>query len=287
MTAGVIGLLFMLFSCNSRDTVVNRDHLLGYDYRLFQGTPAWDLAKAVEDSDTSHIISIVTKNKVLLEAREPKFGQTLLQMAVKTLKFQSVKALVSLGGDPNNQDKYDGSSPLMEAAEILLDDEGQYGSNPKYLKLLLAHGGDPNAEEKGVRRRGNSTRYTPLLKACSSGRLDYVKLLVSAGANVNYTNEYEMSPLKSAVMFSRSPDMVIYLIDKGADYKRVLMNAMGGRTLYITDLMRDWVYDLGSDDYKKKMQLVDFLKKNGMDYRKTKIPEQYLDEYPKKYLEQY
>ncbi|MDP9046695.1 MAG: ankyrin repeat domain-containing protein, partial [Bacteroidota bacterium] len=206
---------------------------------------------------------------------------------VKTLKYESVKTLVSLGADPNSQDKYDGSSPLMAAAKILLIDENNYGSNPKFLKLLLEHGGDPNAEEKGVRRKGNNTRYTPLLRACGTGYLEYVKLLVDAGANVNYNNEYGMNPLGGAVMFSRNPDMVIYLIEKGADYRRPIYPAINGKAIYITQGLRNWRFDLGSQEYKKKMQLVEFLKKNGMDYRKTKIPSEFLDSYPKKYLEKY
>jgi hypothetical protein len=288
MISGFIGMALMFMSCTSRDTNVSKDNLNGFDYRLFQGTPSWILAKEVEDEDTSRIISIISKNKDLLESREPKFGQTLLQLAVKTLKFESVKTLVSLGADPNIQDKYDGSSPLMEAAGMLLDDSYRYESNPKYLKLLLEHGGDPNAEEKGVRRQDNNTRYTPLLRACGGGYLEYVKLLVSAGANVNYNNEYGMNPLGEAVISGLNPDIVLYLIEKGADYRRpVYPSFQGAKARYITDWLRYWRYDLGSDLYKKKMQIVAFLKDHGMDYRKTEIPKDYFDQYPKEYLEKY
>ena len=275
----------MLVSC--RDTVVSKDHMLGYDFRLFQGTPSWDLAKAVDNEDTIKIIDIIAKNKSLLESREPKFGQTLLLMAVKTLKFESAKTLVSLGADPNNQDKYGGSSPLMEAASIMLVDLNNFGNNPKYLKLLLEHGGDPNAEEKGVRPEGYNARYTPLLRACQISNFDYVKMLVNAGAKVNYINEYEMSPLGVASLDGRNPDIVLYLIEKGADFKRPIMKTISGKKVYITDLMRTWRYDLGSDLYKKKMQLVDVLKRNGMDYRKTEIPDWYFNDYTKEYLEKY
>ena len=81
--------------------------------------------------------------------------------------------------------------------------------------------------------------------------------------------------------------IAIYLIKKGADYKYSFLIRNNGEKVYITDAMRDWRFDLGSDAYKKKMWLVDFLKKNGMDYWKTKIPEQFLNDYPKEYLEKY
>ncbi len=269
------------------DTTVDRSHMNGYDDRLFKGTLAWGLAKAVENEDTTKIVSIITKNKALLESREPKFGLTLLSMAVKTLKFQSVKTLVLLGADPNSQDTYVGTSQLMEADNINFLGNDTYGSDPRYLKMLLEHGGDPNAEQKGERQKGNGTRYTPLLRACAIGNVDYVKMLVSAGANVNYDNEFGMNPLGEAVMFGRNPDLVFYLIEKGADFKRPIFKTIGGKNLYIVDELREWTFELNSDDYKKKMQLVDFLKQNGMDYRKTKIPWGYEKNHSKEYLEKY
>jgi hypothetical protein len=286
MLPGLIAATLTLFSCTSRDTVVSKENMNGYDYRLFQSTPGWTIAKAVEDQDTAKIIDIVSKHKSLLESRDPKFGETLLQIAVMTLKYNSVKTLLSLGADPNSQDKYAGSSPVMEAAEILLTDRMDYGSNPKYLELLLKHGGDPNSEQKGDRPRGYNVRNTPLLNACGTGNLDYVRLLVDAGADVKYDNN-GMTPLFKAVFTTRPSAVVLYLIEKGADYKKPIMKTVDGRALYITDIMRNWRFDLNSNEYKEKMQLADFLKKNGMDYWKTEIPTYYYDSYPRDYLEKY
>ena len=42
-------------SCNSREQTVDKNKLLGNDYRLFQDTPVWGLAKAVSDQDTLEI----------------------------------------------------------------------------------------------------------------------------------------------------------------------------------------------------------------------------------------
>ena len=53
-----------LFSC--RDIPVSKDSLLGYDFRLFQGTVAWDLAKAVEDQNVTEIKRQVLSLKFLL-----------------------------------------------------------------------------------------------------------------------------------------------------------------------------------------------------------------------------
>ena len=48
-------LVLLLSACINREIPVDKDKLLGDDYRLFQGMIAWDLAKAVQDQDISEI----------------------------------------------------------------------------------------------------------------------------------------------------------------------------------------------------------------------------------------
>jgi len=263
----------------------DKNELLGKDYPLFQNTPAWVLALAIAREDTTTIRNEINQNKSLLSYREPRYGEPLLTLAVGNLKYNSVKSLLELGADPNMQDLYYGDSPLMKAADIGING---VGADPRFLKLLLKYGGDPNAVENGPEKHGKNS---VLIIACGSGDLDYVEILVDAGAKVNAVTIYDETALNAAVNIAGiidNPDMVIYLIRKGADYKRVLYKTIPeGENKYITDAMRYWRFDLGSDEYKKKMELVDFLKKNGMDYRKTKIPEEYIPDYPKDYLDKY
>ncbi|HTE01889.1 MAG TPA: ankyrin repeat domain-containing protein [Mucilaginibacter sp.] len=272
------------------DTTVDRSNMLGYDYRLFKGTPAWDLAKAVQNEDTIRIKQDVNKNRQLLSLVEPKFGQPLLSLAVKRSSYNSVKTLLELGADPNMQSTYDGSSPLTEACELGLGGFTHEGADSRFLKLLLKYGANPNivGHSKAGSAYGARSKQSPLSIASQEGNLNYVKILVDAGANVNYNDEFGMNPLGEAVISGYDPDVVIYLIEKGADFKKPIYPATKfGQATYIAEGLRNWRYDLGSDLYKKKMQLVDFLKKNGIDYWKTEIPKQYLDEYPKEYLEKY
>ncbi|HTI59096.1 ankyrin repeat domain-containing protein [Mucilaginibacter sp.] len=271
------------------DTTVDRSNMLGNDYRLFKGTPAWELAKAVQNEDTVKIKQEVSKNRNLLSFTEPKFGQPLLSLAVQHSSYNSVKTLLELGADPNMQSTYSGASAVTEACELGLGGFTHEGADSRFLQLVLKYGGNPNIEghSKAGSAYGPRRTKSPLSIASQEGNLNYVKILVDAGANVNYNDEYGSSPLSLAAEFGLNPDVVIYLIGKGADYKRVFYKTAEGEKKYITDEMRTWLYDLGSEEYKKKMQLVEFLKKNGMDYRKTKIPEEYEKDYSKKYLEQY
>ncbi|MCR8559645.1 ankyrin repeat domain-containing protein [Mucilaginibacter sp. BJC16-A38] len=273
----------LVSACTSRDSSVDKSTLLGVDYRLFQETPAWELAKAVQDGDTVKIKQEIQKKKDLIDFREERFGQTLLGLSVSNMNYPSAKTLMELGADPNLQDSEYGDSPLMEAAKL---ENPISGSDPRFLKLLLKHGGDPNAMQNGPKK----TRRTPLMIACEAGDLDYMKILVDAGAKVDMVNEYGSSLLESAVDAAglyRRPEIVIYLISKGAGFKKVLYKTIEGQNKYITDGMRQWYFELGSAEYKKKLQIVDFLKRNGMDYRASEIPKEDLNNYSKEYLEKY
>jgi len=266
------------------------DHLLGKDFRLFQGTPVWELAKATRDEDVEEMRSVVTKEKNNIDYQEPKFGNTLLMLAVLNRKYKSCQTLLDLGADPNIHDTYGGSSAVIEAAGIEDD-------NAKFLKLLLSRGGDPNDEETEERPVGNNTRRTPLLEACSDIRksgltMEKVVLLVEAGANVNHRNEFDSTPLKEAVVFGHY-DVVLYLINRGADFRSVLSKAEG-KEYYLWDELRFSLFPLDSKSYGQKMEVVNFLLKNGIDYRKVPIPKYAVRRakklYPetwKEYLEKY
>jgi hypothetical protein len=279
-----MGFMMLMMSCTSRDTIVDKTKLLGADYRLFQETPAWELAKAVEDGDVEKIRLEISKDKKLVNFRESRFGQPLLILAVYHTNYTSVKTLLEEGANPNLQDSYYGDSALMEAVKI---GSGTDDSDPRFLKLLLKYGGNPNEEQQGSMK----TRDTPLLIACSESKFDYIKILVDAGAKVNVVNEYGICPLYWAMLGVESngdPEIITYLIQKGADFRRVLYKTIpAGVPKYITDALRQWRFEIGSLEYKKKMQIVEFLKINGIDYRKAAIPEQYKKDYPKDYLEKY
>lgn len=71
-------LLILLFSTSCiqilREIPKDKDKAVCYDYRLFQGTPAWGLAKAVWDQDTGKIGRIVLQDSSLVNYREDKYG---------------------------------------------------------------------------------------------------------------------------------------------------------------------------------------------------------------------
>jgi len=101
------------------------------------------------------------------------------------------------------------------------------------VDLLLRGGADPN--------RTDSTGYTPLLTAASSGQPEIgeetsskiVKMLLKAGAdpNLKASSEYEYTPLLEAASLGRS-NMVILLIGSGANVNAT--NGIGQTALHLT-----------------------------------------------------
>lgn len=268
-----IALIFACVSiigCNQE-----KEKLSGLDIRLFKDGPAWELAKAVQSEDTIKIKKIISEHTVSVDYQEPKFGETLLLWAVWANHYKSSKVLLECGADPNLQDNSNGNSAFIYAADKF--------ETSTYLKLLLAYKGDVNAVTKN-----DSTNIlcTPLITAAYH-RLESVKLLIDAGADINYTAKNFKCALGSAFTFKKVDIVSYLLIDKKADYKRSFGKTIDGKDIIITDMLRHWVFPLNSDSYRKKMEIVAYLKKQGVDYTKAPIPEHYLKNYPKEFLDKY
>jgi len=256
----------------------NSQKLLAGDYRIFQGSKAWELAKAIDNDDATEIKEILTKDKKLVTVVDTMYGQTLLGLAVINLKYDAVKTLLELGADPNAFNNYDGKTPMMETFYI--------GSripktDTKYLVLLLRYGGNPNLLSKYVDYGPDPS--TPLAIACNAGNFSAVKILIESGADIKKNRSHVLFN----ALLSGNPDLVMYLLNKGIEYSKPMSPFYDGTKITVVDMLRDWTFEIGSDDYKKKMEIVAFLKEHGIDYRSSKIPEKYYNLYSKEYLSKY
>jgi hypothetical protein len=255
--------------------------LLGHDFRLFEDGPAWKLAQAARKEDTRAIQRLAAANPSWVRAQEPRFGQTVLLVATTRKLSRAVQALLEAGADPNQQNTYNGTSPLMEAAE----DE----TSSALLRLMLRHGGNPNAVSQPTQPgRVGLMPVTPLVIAAKN-RLESVQLLVEAGADVNFSSgppAYQ-SPLKAALNAERFDVLRYLIVDKQARVHVPLGLTLKGDTIRIANLLRNAAYPLASPEYQQKMQLVDYLKGRGIDYRKAPIPKHYYRIYPPEFLDKY
>ena len=266
--------LCLLVSCThiDREKPVDKTKLLTIDYRLFQGTPAWELAKAVQDEDKKKIDQIVSKDPELLNYQEPVYGGTLLMLTIWNQQMKPFKILLEHKADMSIHDTYDGSSALIDACSSKLYDD-------KFAEMLIEKGANVN-DVQAVENEGETR--TPLMLAAREGNLGLVKLLVSKGADINYRNKNGGAALDECIIL-KYYDVALFLLQNGADYTQPIFyipsdnpdhNPAENTPVYLIDELRADVFDLGSEKYKYKMQIVDFLKSKGVDYRATPIPEE-------------
>jgi ankyrin repeat protein len=267
-----------------RNKPIDISKLNGYDYRLFQNTPAWELAKAVQDADRDKIDKILFSSPDLINFQDPKYGETLLMLTVMNQQMKSFKILLAHNARVDIHDTFTGGSAIIEACK--------YDSHDiEFVKLLVQNGANVNDVEIGDRKSWNSTRFTPLMAASRAGRLDMVTYIVEQGANVNFQNEYMQTALTMCMLLEHY-DIALYLLEHGMNYRLPIFIDHGDnavwkpaddKPIYIVDVLRCDIFDLNSKDYKLKMKIVDFLKQKGVDYRNAPIPDHIRDAIQKKY----
>ena len=274
---------FTFTSC--REIRVDKTKLRGWDYRLFQDTPAWELAKAVQDGRICKIKSILQEDSTLINYQEPRFGETLLMLSIWNDDYKSFITLLESNADVNIYDKYDGTSAIILTCE--------YNLGVKYVQKLLEYGANPNDIEVGDRRKGNYTRYTPLRGAARLGDIESVRLLLQVGADVNYYDEFGSCALGQALKLGYY-DIVLLLLKHGAQILKPIGTYATGLPMYPLEIMRTDIYPLGSKEYQAKMEVVKYLKEQGIDYFQQPIPDYILErikqQYPytwQEYIEKY
>ncbi len=158
------------------------------------------LADAVEHGHVQGVQALL-KEKVDVNASQPD-GATALHWAAYKSDAESAAALIRAGANVNARNKY-GVTPLALAA-----DQG----NTAVLDLLLKAGANPNDPINFV-----NSGETPVMHAARSAKIDAVKLLVRAGADVNAKENWNG---QTALMWAAADGdsaMVTALLELGAD----------------------------------------------------------------------
>lgn len=259
ITLILFGLLLLVTACNKvdRDKKIDKNKLLGADYRLFQGTPAWELAKAVWDNDVEKIDEEVKKNPSILNYQEKTYGKTLLHLSIYNDNYKGFKELLKLGANPNIADFLYCSTPLIAAC-------GNFDDKTKYVEELIKYKADVNYVECSKGKEKQKTNRTPLICASFTGNLDIVKLLVGNGAKIDYiTIRKELGSALGVASSVGNYNVVLYLLQQGADCNQVLYKRYNPdeteTPVYLKDL-------LGEEDLKSAKEypeIVNILKKKG------------------------
>jgi len=276
-----------------------------YSVKIYKNTPAWELARAVKEQKTQKIAEIAKSKPKLLEYHDPIYGTTLLIWAVGTERYDAAETLLKAGANPNAITlKCAGETALHLAAKFSYVDSQR---DAKYVKLLLKYGANPNIGlvsnyDHGIGEAGQ----TPLMNSIAYG-IEKTKALVEGGADINARTPTGMTAAIAALMSSQGVNMeseeeyAHYLIaEKHADItkpwlpKPVYFPSDPQQRIETVTFLRRWTPELNSKGYEMKMDIVKEFARQGVDYWKSKIPEDVVEwakkDYPdtwKEYLKKY
>lgn len=282
---------FILSSCRLDDKETEKGEYKITNINIYKDTPVWELALAVKYQKVKTIEKIIKNQPKLLDYQDPKYGSTLLSWAIGMEKYNSAEVLLKCGADPNIALIAQGETPLFVASGYSwLDNDAK--KDPKYVQLLLRYGADTNRNYIGKEIDGIKSIIkpgtSPLMHSISSG-IEKTKALVEAGADINYKNENGITAAIQA-LYGNNPQYAHYLIvEKKAKvsesyYRRKSYgNQDPNEKLYPIDLLRYWVFDLDSKEYKMKMDIVEEFARQGVDYWSTEILDDILQQIKKLY----
>jgi hypothetical protein len=254
--------LFMLLVALFYHAVKNPQYLNGSDVELYEHTKAWELAKAVKREDINTIKKMVTADTSLKNFVDKHIGMTILAFAVYNEKYQSTETLAELGADPNLGS---GNISAIHVESAFITAAGLKGTS-KYLKLLLGYGGDVNSEYRQLQEFGSIRYETPLEQAAYWNNFENVKILVAAGAQINFFRDSVNYVLSTPLNMGYMRIVKYLVVDCHADVKKPISYNIKGEAQYISFYLRDLNFSRGSNDYKLKMEVIDYLKKQGIDY---------------------
>jgi len=156
--------------------------------------------------DKAETINFLVANKANINQRE-EWGYTALMLAAKQGKANAVKALIEAGADLNIQDHDRGYEGCKGYTALMYAVEKEHND---IVKILIDAGANINIENKS----GRNALYC----AYEKYNKDAMKLLLAAGANPNTIyDSWHQQPLLFNTIYDNQPDIAKLLIDAGAD----------------------------------------------------------------------
>ena len=180
---------------------------------------ALELAVASEQGDAETITHLIKDEGVdpdKVFARDA--GIPLVAWPLRAKNLDGLRALLDNGADPNAR-----AYKVVDGRRLGYNNTMVYAAkldDPRYLQLLLQHGGDPNTR--------NSAGETLLFQAFIAGnQWENVKLLIENGANINESNRGTADTVLSWYTTRGGFEHAYWLLEHGADPTVLLKSSVG------------------------------------------------------------
>lgn len=213
---------------------------------LFSDKQDSELVVAAEEGDLEAIDRLIELgadvDAVGLHKATPLFRALVAQ------NKPGFSALLDAGADPNTQHRR-GDTLAHRAAGM---------ADPFFLKKLLEHGADPDAINTG---HPYSPGLTPIFYAIKSikERPENVRVLIAAGADINYQDPDGLTPMHTANM-CHNFEITYDLLVAGADYR---IKSNDGRDA--VEFRLRGRKTIAADQQKWFEKVVEFLEAQGVD----------------------
>lgn len=228
----------------------------------FESGPQRALAEAAAKGRTEGIDDLLQHGaKVNFQGKE---GMTALMWAFLQENKKGYEHLLDKGADPN-----------LQMTESTLTSDGVTDGNsatslaamhedPWYLEVTLKHGGNPNIVNPVKRMPVIFQCITLLDRSHPQPRLEQLKMLIAAGADLNARNKSDLTPLMYAARLNRY-DMAYLMLQGGADPRQ--KTKWGTSVVYEIKESRT---DPKNELYQWRTKVIDLLKAKGIDVENGK-----------------
>lgn len=185
---------------NPAISIISIDNKIYSAYDMFQDPKVAELAEAAAKGDLRWINRLIATGADI--NTKGRFEYTPVMWAIRTHSLKGFEHLLKHGGRLDTSNNTALSAMSLAAGPA---------PNAKFLKMALAHGGDPNFVD-------SITGETPIFQAVRSGDVQRVSMLIDAGANLNVRSRGGFTALMVAGLHFEYHSALI-MLQHGADYR--------------------------------------------------------------------
>lgn len=235
----------------------------GFESSLFKNSKLSKLVSAMKLNDSNEVKRILQHNTLDLNYHEPKYGNTVLMLAVAHNQTNIAKILLSKGAKTNEVDFYDKATALIYACDNYSQD-----CSTAMVQLLIDYKADVNYVQKidRVEDNGAITKVinTPLTLAAKNGCIPVAKCLLNAGADINAYTYYDGFGVITESLLQENLEMAkFFIIDEKAKIPDYCFIRNKGdaqeQRLTIKDLINEIEIPKSSSKYNLKEALLNYI----------------------------